>query len=140
MLAPRITLSPQGLELSRIVAGVWRMAEWNWSPAQRRLWIEGCLELGVTTFDHADIYGGYTIESLFGEVLRQSPSLRGRMELVSKCGIALTHGNRPANRLKHYNTTREYIIASVELSLSNLATDQLDLLLIHRPDPLMDAD
>lgn len=140
MLAPRIKLSPQGPELSRVVAGVWRMGEWNWSPRQRQQWMEDCLALGVSSFDHADIYGGYAIEALFGEVLRQTPSLRDRMQLVSKCGIALSHGRRPDNRLKHYNTSAEYIIASVEASLQNLATDHLDLLLIHRPDPLMDAD
>lgn len=140
MSVPRSLLSPQGPEFSRIVAGVWRMADWNWSVLQRQQWIEDCLELGVTTFDHADIYGGYTIEALFGEVLRAAPGLRARMQLVSKCGIALNHGNRPGNRLKHYNTSREYIMGSVDSSLSQLATEHLDLLLIHRPDPLLDAD
>lgn len=140
MTLPRIALSPQGPEFSRIVAGVWRMGEWGWSPAQRQQWIETCLDLGISTFDHADIYGGYTIEAMFGEVLRQQPSLRARMQLVSKCGIALPHANRPAIRLKHYNCSVDYILHAVETSLRNLGTDYLDLLLIHRPDPLMDVD
>lgn len=140
MSVPRIELSPQGPDFSRIVAGVWRMAEWNWTPAQRLQWVESCVEQGVTTFDHADIYGGYTIEALFGEALHLQPSLRDRLQLVSKCGIALPHANRPGVRLKHYNTTVDYILTSVETSLRNLATDRLDLLLIHRPDPLMNAD
>lgn len=140
MSVPRCSLSPQGPEFSRIVAGVWRMAEWNWSVAQRQQWIEACLEQGVTTFDHADIYGGYSIEALFGEVLRQAPALRDGMQLVSKCGIALRHDRRPEHRVKHYNTTLDHIMASVDASLVQLATDRLDLLLIHRPDPLMEAD
>lgn len=140
MQTPRIQVSPQGPEFSRIVAGVWRMAEWGWSVEQRRQWVESCLELGVTTFDHADIYGGYTIEALFGEVLQHAPYLRSRMELVSKCNIALTTQNRPQHRIKHYNTSREHIITSAERSLLNLRTDYLDCLLIHRPDPLMNVD
>lgn len=140
MISPRIRLSPQGPEFSRIVAGVWRMADWQWSVEQRQTWVEECLALGVTTFDHADIYGGYTIESLFGDVLRRTPSLREKIELVTKCGIALTTGNRPQHRVKHYNTTKAHIIASVEQSLTHLACADIDVLLIHRPDPLMDAD
>jgi predicted oxidoreductase len=94
----------------------------------------------VTTFDHADIYGGYTVESLFGEALALSPSLRDRMQLVSKCGICLTTENRPSHRLKHYDTSFAHIVGSVENSLRNLRVEHLDLLLIHRPDALMDAD
>jgi predicted oxidoreductase len=130
---PEFTMSP-------IVAGVWRMSDWQWTPQERLRWIEICLDLGVTTFDHADIYGGYTVESLFGEALALSPSLRDRMQLVSKCGICLTTENRPSHRLKHYDTSFAHIVGSVENSLRNLQVEQLDLLLIHRPDALMDAD
>jgi predicted oxidoreductase len=94
----------------------------------------------VTSFDHADIYGGYSNEGLFGEALRASPSLRDRMELVSKCGIRLVTPARPQNTIQHYDTTCAHITASVEESLRQLHTDRLDLLLIHRPDPLMDFD
>jgi len=89
MHAPRIKLSSQGPEFSRIVAGAWRMADWNWSPQQRLSWIKGCLDLGVTTFDHADIYGGYQAEAQFGAALALEPGLRRQMQLVSKTGIAL---------------------------------------------------
>ena len=96
------------------------------------------LDLGVTTIDHADIYGGYQCEEAFGHALRLEPSLRDRMEIVSKCGIALTAN--PAHALNHYNTGKGHIVASAEASLQKLGTDHLDLLLIHRPDPLMNAD
>ncbi|MDZ7857093.1 aldo/keto reductase [Sphaerotilus sp.] len=122
---------------SPVVAGCWRMAEWAWTPAERLRWIEQCLDRGVTTFDHADIYGGYTVEALFGEALTLAPHLRERMQLVSKCGIKLLHPNRPEHRLKSYDTSAAHLIASVDNSLRALKTDRLDLLLIHRPDPLM---
>jgi predicted oxidoreductase len=136
----RSTPAIVGPVMSRIVAGAWRMGDWNWTPQERLRWIEQCLELGVTTFDHADIYGGYTVEQLFGEALALAPALRQRMQLVSKCGICLTTANRPAHRVKHYDTSVAHIIASAEQSLRNLGAEQLDLLLIHRPDALMDAD
>ena len=138
--APLVELCPGGPHLSRIVAGAWRMDSWGWTPQQRLHWIEQCLELGITSFDHADIYGGYTVEGLFGEALALAPQLRERMQLVSKCGIQLVAGTRPQHRLKAYDTSYEHIVASAENSLRELRTDRLDLLLIHRPDPLMDAD
>lgn len=108
------------------------------SPQQLLAFIEQHIELGVTTADHADIYGGYACEQAFGEALRLKPSLRQSMELVSKCGIATTA--KPGNPIGHYITDREHIVYSAERSLAHLHTDYLDLLLIHRPDPLMDAD
>ncbi|HTJ92159.1 MAG TPA: aldo/keto reductase [Pararobbsia sp.] len=138
--SPRIEMAPQGPTLSRVTAGMWRLGEWNMDPAQRLAWIHHAIERGVTTFDHADIYGGYTVEALFGEALALDPSTRERIEIVSKCGIALTTPNRPSHTLKHYNTTAAHIVASVEQSLSALHTDRLDVLLVHRPDPLLDLD
>lgn len=140
MQAPRIVLAPDGPELSRIVLGLWRLGEWQLTPQQRLALVEQAVALGVSTMDQADIYGGYTSEALFGEALALAPGLRQRLQIVSKCGIRLVHPNRPAHRIKHYDTGREHLIASVEQSLRNLGTDYLDLLLIHRPDPLMDAD
>lgn len=137
---PRIATAAAGLELSRIVAGMWRMAEWDMTVSQRIDFIEQCLALGITTFDHADIYGGYRVEELFGEALAARPSLRDRMQLVSKCGIRLVSPQRPQHAIKHYDTSAAHIIASAEESLRQLNTDRLDLLLIHRPDPLMDFD
>ena len=138
--SPRITTREGGPELSRIVAGMWRMNEWGMSVQQHVTFIEQCIALGVTTFDHADIYGDYGVETTFGEALREQPSLRDRIELVSKCGIKLVSGKRPEHGIQHYDTTASHIIASAEESLRQLNTGHLDLLLIHRPDPLMDFD
>jgi predicted oxidoreductase len=135
-----MTSGAGGLQLSRIVAGMWRMSEWDMAPQQRLAFIEQCMELGVTSFDHADIYGGYGVEALFGEALALKPALRERMQIVSKCGIKLVSPSRPAHTIQHYDTTAAHITASVENSLRQLGTEYLDLLLIHRPDPLMDFD
>ncbi len=137
-MVQRITISPQGPEFSRLVMGYWRLMEWNMSPRQLAGFIEEHVELGITTADHADIYGGYQCEEAFGNAMRLVPHLRQKMEIVTKCGIATTAN--PDHALGHYITDRSHIISSAEASLQKLATDYLDLLLIHRPDPLMDAD
>lgn len=137
-MVQRITLAPQGPEFSRFVMGYWRLMDWNMSPLQLASFIEEHIDLGVTTVDHADIYGGYQCEAAFGEALKLVPELRDRMEIVTKCGIATTA--KPEHALGHYITDSAHIIRSAEQSLVNLATDRIDLLLIHRPDPLMDAD
>ncbi len=116
------------------------MDQWGMSQQETVDWIESALELGITTFDHADIYGLYTNEALFGKALELNPSLRDQMELVTKCDICLVCDERPEFRINHYNTSPDHIISSVENSLINLSTDYLDLVLLHRPDPLMDAD
>ncbi len=140
LACPTLTTYAGGLQLSRIVAGMWRMTEWDMAPAQRLAFIEQCMALGVTSFDHADIYGDYGVETLFGEALALKPSLRGQMQIVSKCGIKLLSAKHPAHTIQHYDTTAAHIAASVDHSLRALRTDYLDLLLIHRPDPLMDFD
>ncbi len=140
MGVPRIKLSQEGPEFSRLVHGLWRLSEWNQSTKEAIELIHVCLELGITTFDHADIYGSYTCEELFGKALTEASVSRDQFELVTKCGIKLTSPNRPAHRIKSYNTSETHILQSVDNSLKNLQTDYIDLLLIHRPDPLMNAD
>ena len=140
MPLPLTSLTADGPRLSPIVAGAWRMADWQWSAQERLRWIEQCLGLGVSSFDHADIYGGYQVEALFGEALALAPGLRERIQLVGKCGIKLISDTRPAHRIKHYDTSAAHIVASAEASLRALRAERLDLLLIHRPDALMDAD
>lgn len=125
-------------ELSPIVAGLWRIVDWKLDIQARIQWIEQALELGITSFDHADIYGDYRAEALFGEALKAAPALRQRMQLVTKCGIRLRSTQRPY-RINYYDTGATYVRAQVEQSLRNLHTEQLDLVLIHRPDYLMDA-
>ncbi|NJK42597.1 MAG: oxidoreductase, partial [Aquincola sp.] len=128
------------MKLSPIVAGTWRLPEWKLDTPGLMRWIEQVLELGITSFDHADVYGGYSVEAAFGDALAASPALRERMQLVTKCGIKLVTPARPSHAVKHYETSRAHIVASVENSLRALRTDRIDLLLIHRPDALMDAD
>jgi len=135
----RIQLT-ENLELSRIIQGHWRLANWELSSRELLKLTEQCLELGVTSFDHADIYGNYTCESLFGDALALKPSLRQNMEIISKCGIKLMSDKYPERKLKTYDYSYEHIVNSVENSLRNLRTDYLDVLLLHRPSPFFNPE
>jgi len=137
-MVPHVRLSEKGPEVSRLVHGLWRLANWGKDTERIRELIHGCLELGITTFDHADIYGDYSCESLFGAALAGADVDRSSIQLVTKCGIKLVSGKRPDHRIKSYDTSRSHIVASGENSLKCLRTDYVDLLLIHRPNPLMD--
>ena len=137
---PAVPLSPGGPALSAIVAGVWRLATWQMDRQARVRWIEECLALGITSFDHADIYGDYQVEMLFGEALAAAPGLRERLQLVSKCGIRLVSSHRPAHTLNSYDASMAHVVGSVDRSLRALRTDRLELLLVHRPDYLMDPE
>ena len=130
----------EDLHLSRIIYGWWRLMSWDMDTKSIEQRLEECLELGITSHDHADIYGDYLCESQFGLALKNRPDLRANIQLISKCGIQLVSQQRPQHRRKNYDTSYAHIVASAEQSLDNLHTDALDLLLIHRPDPLMNAD
>ncbi|MFI8686903.1 aldo/keto reductase family oxidoreductase [Rossellomorea sp. NPDC077527] len=130
----------EDLSFSRIIHGLWRLADWNQSKEETLSLIQHNIENGITTFDHADIYGSYTCEALFGEALALDPTLRAKMEIVTKCGIVLPSDNRPDHLTHHYNTSKKHILSSVENSLQSLKTDYIDLLLIHRPDPFMNGE
>ncbi|MCG8417124.1 MAG: aldo/keto reductase [Proteobacteria bacterium] len=138
----RVTMAPGGPEVSRLAYGVWRLLDDpdGADPARVLAKIEACLECGITSFDHADIYGGYGCEEAFGAALKQHPSLRQKIEIITKCGIMLVDPARPQNRIKHYDYSKQHIIASVERSLANLHTDFIDIVLLHRPSPLLDPD
>ena len=125
---------------SALVYGAWRMADGADTSAQTALKkIQLCLDLGITTFDHADIYGDYRCETLFGEALKLAPELKHKMQIVSKCGIKLISPQYPDRRVKHYDTSAAHIRYSVDNSLRRLGVERLDTLLIHRPDPFMNA-
>jgi predicted oxidoreductase len=126
--------------LSPVIAGCWRLAAWQQSTQERLAWIEACLELGITSFDHADIYGGYEVQALFGKALALKPGLRQQLQLISKAGICPVTDRFPARTVKHYDSSAAHLISSTEQSLRELRTDYLDVLLIHRPDPLADWD
>jgi len=130
------------INFSSPIAGCMRWGKWGagFTTAEYLMIIEECLHHGITSFDHADIYGDYTTEAEFGAALKQAPSLREQIQLITKCGIQITSANRPLHQIKSYNTSKEYIIASTEQSLKNFQTDRIDVLLIHRPDPLLNPE
>ena len=128
----------EGPSFSRIITGVWRWQEL--STAETENLIRTSLDCGINTFDHADIYGDHTNEERFGKVLAADRSLRDKMLLITKCGIRFPSAHRPQNKSHIYDTSAKHIIWSAENSLRNLHTDRLDLLLIHRPDPLTDPE
>lgn len=123
---------------SRIIAGTMTWGKWGKQLSQRQMEdvLQHCLSLGINTFDHADIYGDYTTEEQFGNAFASSSIKREEIRLVSKCGIQLK-GESRENKVAHYRYDRQYIIWSAERSLKLLKTDYLDLLLLHRPSPLM---
>jgi predicted oxidoreductase len=126
----------RAMQLSPVIAGTWRLHEWGLDAPALARWVAGAVDQGVTTFDHADIYGGYTVEALFGQAIARVPGLRQRLQIVTKCGIKLQHANRPAHTLKSYDSSAAHITASVHESLRALGTDHIDVLLLHRPDLL----
>ncbi|WP_083414209.1 aldo/keto reductase [Maribacter sp. 1_2014MBL_MicDiv] len=128
------------MKYSRIIAGTMTWGKWGkqLSTAEMIALMNHCVENKITTFDHADIYGDYTNEEDFGKAFSKSSIKREDVQLISKCGIQFNVKER-SNRVKHYDYNASYIISSVERSLKMLQTDYLDLLLLHRPSPLMDA-
>jgi predicted oxidoreductase len=128
------------INLSKITLGFWRAREWNYSIQQLNALVAESIELGITSFDHADIYGNYECEAIFGNILKYNPTIRKQIQLVTKCGVKLISPLFPENQTNHYDTSKEHIFKSADNSLINLSTDYIDLLLIHRPDPLMNAD
>ncbi len=133
----RVSLGP--VSCSRIAYGMWRLGDdRDTSPAHVQAKIETCLAQGLTTLDQADIYGGYTAEALLGDCLRAAPHLRDKVEIVTKCGIVAPVGRHAAARIKYYDTRATHITQSVDTSLKDMAISHVDLLLIHRPDPMMD--
>jgi len=134
----RISLT-NNVTLSRLIYGMWRLSDdTDTSASHVQAKIEACLAQGITTMDQADIYGGYEAEEVLGQALRAAPQLRDQIEIVTKCDILVGAGRYASTRVKHYDTSAAHIAASVDHSLQLMATDYIDLLLIHRPDPLMD--
>jgi predicted oxidoreductase len=140
MKVSQLKLSSDGPLCSRLALGLWRLADWRLEDGELLDLVLFSLDLGITTFDHADIYGDYRCEELFGQALSLNPGIRDRMQIVTKCGIKFPSKRRPEHRVHHYDTSSEHIVASVETSLRSFRTDRIDLLLIHRPDPIMDPD
>ncbi|WED28672.1 aldo/keto reductase family oxidoreductase [Vibrio sp. DW001] len=139
-MVANVGIAPQGPIFSELVQGYWRMTEWGMTPQERLSFLKQHVELGVTTVDHADIYGNYQCEKLFGEALALDKSMRDQIEIVTKCDIHLCGYHAPERKINHYDTSKQHILASVNNSLSHLNIENIDVLLIHRPDALMNAD
>ncbi|EPT8449669.1 aldo/keto reductase [Vibrio fluvialis] len=139
-MVAKVTIASQGPEFSELVQGYWRLGEWGMTAQERLTFLKQHLELGITTVDHADIYGNYECEQLFGEALALEPSLREQLQIVTKCDIKLCSAKFPERKINHYDTSAAHIYQSVNNSLERLHVNEIDVLLIHRPDVLMDAD
>ena len=126
---------------SELIAGTMRWGIWgaNHSVKEIQKLIDVCVEENITTFDHADIYGGHTTEELFGNAWKDMDLKRENVQFISKCGIVMNSDKKPS-ALKYYNYNKDYILNCVDESLSNLKTDYLDTLLLHRPSPLMNPE
>lgn len=136
----KVTMASQGPEFSELVQGYWRLGEWNMTPQARLTFIKQHLELGISTVDHADIYGNYQCEYLFGEALALEPSLRDQLQIITKCDIKLCGDSYPSQKINHYDTSSAHLYQSVNNSLQRLGVNEIDVLLLHRPDALMNAD
>ncbi|WP_411028957.1 aldo/keto reductase family oxidoreductase [Spongiimicrobium sp. 3-5] len=125
--------------ISPYIIGTMRLGSWGnkLSTKAYEKFIEQSLDLGLMDFDHADIYGDYTTEGDFGAVLKNRSDLRQKMRIITKCGIKMMAPQRPDHKLKSYDLSKGHILDSVENSLKNLHTDYIDLLLLHRPDYLL---
>ncbi len=125
----------KNLKISRIIHGHWRLKDWKLSDTALLKLTEQCIDLGITTFDHADIYGDYSCEKLFGNALKLNKSIRNKVQIITKCGIRLASNKFPNRQFKCYDYSFDYIVKSVENSLKNFGTNYIDILLLHRPSP-----
>jgi predicted oxidoreductase len=138
----RTRIAPNGPEFSRLVFGTWRVLDdpESATPAGLLARFKKCLDLGITTLDTAEIYGLYLVEEAVGAALKLDPTLRAKMEIVTKCGIYVPCDFHPERKTAHYNVTAARIVKSAEKSLRLMGIDHIDLLLVHRPDWLTSAD
>jgi predicted oxidoreductase len=127
-------------EISNLVQGHWRLADWKLTSKELLALTQQTIDLGITTFDHADIYGDYTCEQLFGNALNLDKGLRNKIQIITKCGIKLLSNKYPNRKIKSYDYSFNHIVQSVENSLKNFNTDYIDVLLLHRPSPLFNPE
>ena len=132
--------SNSAIKFAPLIIGTMRLGAWgsNLNTQELEKFIDACIDMGFNDFDHADIYGHYTEEQRFGEVIKRRPDLKSKIQITTKCGIRLITPNRPKHQVKSYDATKAHIIWSAENALKQLGVDVLDVLLIHRPDYLMD--
>ncbi len=130
----------ENFSLSRLIHGHWRIIDWKMTDRELLEMTEQTLELGITSYDTADIYGNYECEARFGKALRLKKSLRQEMEIITKCGIKMMSDKYPERHVGHYDYSYDHIVSSAENSLKNMGTDYIDLLLLHRPSPFFNPE
>lgn len=125
---------------SRIILGCMGWGQWGKQLSKNEMieLLQFSVAHDLTSFDHADIYGDYTTETEFGIAFAESGIAREAIQIISKCGIQYI-GNTRSNEVKHYQYDADYVIWSAEKSINDLQVDYLDLFLLHRPSPLMQA-
>ncbi|WP_405030699.1 aldo/keto reductase [Pseudoalteromonas sp. NCCP-2140] len=134
-------MNSNGRCIDELVLGFWRLLDWQITPQQCLSFLENAIDMGVSNTDHADIYGEYGCEAEFGKALKLKPSIRDEIKIITKCGIKPAFASLGLQgKANHYDSSAAHIIASAQQSLKNFNTDRLDVLLIHRPDYLMNAD
>ncbi|RPD49098.1 aldo/keto reductase [Paracnuella aquatica] len=136
----QVFLSDAGPKVSQAVYGFYRWNEVSNAPATMERVVNLCLELGINGFDHADIYGNYGCEEMFGNLMAQGSFRREDVVLFTKCGLRVPHASQPDVRIKHYDTSRKHIIQSAEASLRKLRTDYIDIFLLNHLDPLSNLE
>lgn len=139
-MMPRTQIAPDGPSFSRMVYGTWRMLDDAPSAQDINRRLHMCLELGITTIDGAEIYGGYAQEAALGAALALTPGLRDKLELVTKSGIYIPHPTAPSRRVAHYDVTAKRLTECVDAALKRLGTDRIEVFLVHRPDWLTSID
>lgn len=133
-------LSDAGPKVSPAIYGFYRWGAEELNANKMESIVDLCLELGINTFDHADIYGGYQCEEVFGEIIRNKRVKREDIVLFTKCGLVVPHSSRPEIKVKYYDTSKEHIIKSLEASLRKLRTDHIDIFLLNQLDPLSNLE
>lgn len=136
----KIYLSDAGPKVSPAIYGFYRWQEVEHKAKAMESTIHLCLELGINTFDHADIYGGYECEELFGNVIAKGSIRREDIVLFTKCGVVEPHPSRPDVRVRYNDTSKEHILKSVENSLKKLRTDYIDIFLLNNLDPISNLE
>jgi predicted oxidoreductase len=136
----KVLMAANGPEFSQLVQGYWRLGSWNMDKQARLSFLKQHIEMGISTVDHAAIYDAGHCETLFGEALKLDPAIRQEIEIVSKFGINGIASSATEKRVSYYDSSKQGILTSTENSLQRLGVEQLDVLLVHRPDFLMDAD
>jgi predicted oxidoreductase len=137
----KIFLSDSGPKVSPAIYGFWRWEDMSATGADSmEKIILFCLEQGINTFDHADVYGGYQCEELFGDIMNRKSFRREDVVLFTKCGLKVPHPNRPDIRVRHYDTSAKHILKSAENSLKKLRTDYIDIFLLDQLDPLSNLE